>query len=507
MKRCLVATFILFPFLASAQPVVKRPRLVIGIVVDQMRWDYLYRFQDRYGSGGFNRLLQYGFNCQQTFLNYIPSYTAPGHTSIYTGAYPALHGITGNDWPDRKEGKSVYCCEDATVRPVGGSEAAGRMSPHRMKATTIGDELRLATNFRSRVFGISLKDRGAILPAGHSANAAYWFDDSAGNFITSSFYRKALPEWVVRFNERRYADSMLAYPWNTLYPVASYRNSISDNNTYEYTLKGESEPVFPHRFGPGDYKAIRRSPRGNELSFLFAKELIAQEHLGERSCDMLALSLSATDYVGHAYAPNSVEAEDMYLRLDRQLASFLSFLDRHLGEGNYLLFLSADHGAAHNALWLQDQRVPAGTLSETALAAALNKYLKVQFGADSLVSGVFNYQVFLNESLLLSRHIDRAVLKAAVKQYCLSQEGIAYAADLENLASETMPGALKELLLNGYYPGRSGSVAVIYEPGWYSDGKKGTTHGTWNPYDRHIPLLWYGWHIPQGANIRCGCCY
>lgn len=479
----------------------KRPKLVIGIVVDQMRWDYLYRFENRFGKNGFKRLMQEGYNCQNTYLNYIPSYTAPGHASIYTGTIPAIHGIVGNDWIEQLQSK--YCATDTSTTSVGGSKKAGQMSPRAMKTTTIGDELRLASNFRSKVYGIALKDRGAIFPAGHSANGAFWFDDSSGNFISSRYYGKELPQWLHKFNQQRWADTLLQNDWETLYPIGSYSQSIADNNDYEYLRKGETTPTFPHKVSPNNYKQIRSLPAGNTLSFKLAKAIIKAEELGQRSeTDMLCLSLSSTDYIGHAYGPNSVEVEDMYLRLDKDIASFLHFLDRAIGEDNYTLFLSADHGGAHNAAFLNDHKIPSGTLSENELEKNLKSILKKTFGADSIIRAVMNYQVVLDENFIEKKKLNRSAIKSMIIQHCQKTEGIAQVIDLNNLAQSNIPNYLKTVIANGYYAPRCGAIGLIYQPGWYSDGKKGTTHGTWNPYDTHIPLLWYGWGIPQGSTFR-----
>lgn len=480
---------------------VTRPKLVVGIVVDQMRWDYLYRYQNRYSKNGFNRLLNEGFNCQNTYLNYVPSYTAPGHASIYSGTVPAIHGIVGNDWVENNERK--YCASDKTVQSIGGSLSAGQMSPRAMNTNNIGDELRLASNFNSRVYGIAIKDRGAIFPAGHSANAAFWFDDSTGNFISSSYYGNNLPSWLHRFNAHRWADSLLQHDWESLYPIASYTQSVADNNAYEHLRKGEEEPVFPHKVLPKQYKQLRGMPAGNSLTFKLAKTLIRAEELGQQSAtDMLCISLSSTDYIGHAYAPNAIEVEDMYLRLDRDIAAFLHYLDQEIGAGNYIVFLSADHGAAHNASFLNDHKIPANTLSEKDVELALNQLTKKQFASDSIVLAVMNYQIVLNEKWIANKKLNRAAIKTQLMNYCQKMEGIAQVIDLENLYQHTLPEHLKNILANGYYPSRSGAIGLLYQAAWYSDGKKGTTHGTWNPYDTHIPLLWYGWGIPQGETYQ-----
>lgn len=480
-----------------------RPRLVVGIVVDQMRWDYLYRYADRFSEDGFRRLLSAGFSNEQAFLNYVPSYTAPGHASIFSGTVPAIHGIVGNDWVDRKTNASVYCAEDPAVKGVGGSQRAGKMSPRHMKSNTVGDELRLATNFRSRVFGVALKDRGAIFPAGHMANAAYWFDDSTGNFISSDYYHPQLPQWVQDFNAQRWPDTLLGQAWRTLYPAASYTQSTADHTQYEELRTGETAPVFPHVPDAKQYKSLRSLPAGNQLTFRFAASLIRAEHLGQgEHTDMLTLSLSSTDYIGHAYGPNAVEAEDLYLRLDRQLAKFLHYLDEAVGVGNYTVFLTADHGAAHNAAFLKDRNMPAGILSEYDMKKELNAAAKLRFGTDSLIRSVMNYQVALNDVVIARKGISRTTLKEFVMERCRAYEGMFRVLPLDGLLAITLPGFLKEQLQNGFYPERCGDIGLIYEPAWYSDGPRGTTHGTWNPYDTHIPLLWYGWGIKPGASFE-----
>ncbi|RYZ53012.1 MAG: alkaline phosphatase family protein, partial [Sphingobacteriales bacterium] len=340
MKRILLSLlcFTATSSLALAgNPDPDRPKLVVGLVVDQMRWDYLYKFYDRYGNDGFRRLMRDGFNCEQTFINYIPSYTAPGHTCVYTGSVPAIHGIAGNEWFDNHTGKYWYCTEDTAVLPVGGSRLAGRMSPRNLLTSTVTDELRLATNFGSRVFGIAMKDRGSILPAGH-LGAAYWYDDSTGNFISSTYYSESLPGWLEQFNNRRLADSFLSKDWHPLYPAATYRQSLPDNNRYEGLFPGEVTPVFPHSINrKNGYGMLRRIPAGNTMTLDAARSCLRGEQLGKgKFTDFLCISLSSTDYIGHQYAPDAMEVEDTYLRLDRELASLLKFLDEHVGKGQYL---------------------------------------------------------------------------------------------------------------------------------------------------------------------------
>ncbi len=384
----------------SANLTFQRPRLVVGIVIDQMRWDYLYRYQQRYTEGGFKRLLNQGYSFENTRIPYIPSVTAIGHTCIYTGSVPTIHGIAGNNF--YKGGKKVYCTTDKTVTPVGTKSESGQMSPCNLWVTTIGDEMKLATNGRSKVVGVSLKNRASILPAGHNPDGAFWFDDETGNFVTSTYYMDKLPAWVTRFNRERHAEKYLSEKWQTIYPKDSYIESTADNTEYEDGIKpGEKAMLpldLPSLYKKYGYEIIRKTPFGNSLTFDMARAAIEGEHLGEDDdVDLLAVSCSSTDYIGHQVGPNAVEIEDTYLRLDRSIADFLNYLDKKVGKGNYLVFLTADHGAMNNARFLQDRRIPAGAWSNSEIADRLNARLSETFpSCGKIVSEVMNYQVFFD---------------------------------------------------------------------------------------------------------------
>lgn len=509
MRRSIfLALVLLFSFTAFSQQ-IPRPKLVVGIVVDQMRWDYLYRFYEHYGQAGFKRLMKEGFNCDQTYINYLPSFTAPGHTCVYTGSVPAIHGIAANDWLE--QGREVYCTEDKLAQPIGGSWKWGQMSPKNLKSSTITDELRLATNFRSRVFGVSLKDRGSIIPAGHLANAAFWFDDSTGSFGTSDYYVKALPDWLLRFNQQHVADSLLAKDWELRDRPEAYYQSEPDNSPYEGKFnKQEPNASFPHRAayfkgkGAKKYNDLRKLPAGNLLTLQLAKACIKGAQLGQYfDPDFLCVSLSATDYIGHQFGPNSMEVEDTYVRLDAQLAGFLRFLDKQVGQGNYTVFLTADHGAAHNANYLKDHKMPAGNLSIFDIKKDLNDWLKVKTGAENLVSSLMNYQVYLNEQKIEASALDRAKLKESIVAWLSKRPEVQFVADMEQGNVSMIPEPIRHMIVNGYARGRSGCIQFIPPPAYYSGyAATGTTHGTWNPYDTHIPLLWYGWGVKAGQSNR-----
>jgi len=483
---------------------VDRPRLVVGLVIDQMRWDYLYRYQHQYGKDGFNRLLNQGFSFEHALIPYTPSVTAAGHASIYTGTVPAFHGIIANYWIDKRSNRLVYCSDDSLVTGVGTSGKYGNMSPRNMQVPTVSDELRLATNFRSRVYGISLKDRGGIFPAGYSGNAAYWLDDKTGNWISSTWYMKELPPWVDQFNKSRRVDSLMMRNWNLLLPKDAYDQSAADDNRYEKTIIHEKTVTFPHELASQigkNYEALKQSPHGNTLSLDFARELVLQEKLGASGqTDMLCLSLSSPDYAGHQFGTHSVEMQDLYLRLDRDLAAFLAFLDKQVGEGKYLLFLTADHGVSNTPAFLEDNRIATGALQSSQLTKDINAHIQSKTGISRAVRGIVEYQVYLNHILLDSMEAKKEDITEMVIRYLTSRDEIVTAFSYSDMDDLVLPEVLKEQFVNGYNAKRSGDIQFFYRP-YVSDARMtGAEHGSWYTYDRHIPLVWYGWKIKKGRS-------
>lgn len=507
MKYCLVSLLALlssFTLFAQPAPVPSRPKLVVGIVVDQMRWDFLYRYAERYGTGGFRRMLGEGFTCENTFIPYAQTVTAAGHTCAYTGSVPAIHGIMGNEWYDKALGRDVYCTEDKSVKVIGGSDKAEPQSPRNLWATTICDELRLATNFRGKAIGVAIKDRGGILPAGHSANAAYWYDSRSGNWVTSTYYMESLPGWVDKFNNRKIADSFYKLNWNTLYPISSYVQSDKDDMAYEGKYGHESKPVFPHELASQagkNYGLISATPYGNTMTLDFARKAIESEAMGlDNITDILAVSLSSPDYIGHQFGPNSIEIEDTYLRLDRDLAAFFAYLDIKVGKGQYTVFLTADHAVAHVPGFDQANKLP-GT-SMTSTTSDLQKKLTEKFGINNLILDAANYQLYLNDKAIDSADADRDDIKEFIIHYLMQQEGILYAFDNEEINEANLPMEVKEMFLKGYNAKRGGDIQMILKPGNFYGGKTGTTHGSWYPYDSHIPLVWMGWGIKKGRSTN-----
>lgn len=503
----LVAFSLLFSFGLFAQNnTIQKPKLVVGIVVDQMRYDYLKRFDKKFGSQGFKRLLNEGYAVNNTHYNYIPTYTAVGHTSIYTGTTPFYHGIISNDWYDKYLKKSVYCVDDDRYETVGAIEG-GKKSPFRMLSTTVTDQLHLAQNMRGKTIGISIKDRSAILPAGHTANAAYWFEGKdEGNFITSTFYMKELPKWVSDFNQSGIAKKYLNTPWVTKYPIDSYTESIADDNAFEGLFKGETSPIFPHdlpklQAANGGYDILKATPQGNSIVEDFAEAAIIAENLGKGDdTDFLALSFSSTDYIGHQYGVDSKEIEDTYIRLDQDIADLLSFLDKQVGKGNYTIFLTADHAAVPVPAYLSSLKIPSGYLNIKPLASRIDEITKAYFNATDLVENISNYQLFLNYQKIKDLGLNIVNVENVLADELIAFDGIYKTVTAHTLQTTSFNEGILQLLQNGYNQKLSGDVLLTPMPANIAYQHTGTTHGSGYNDDTHVPLIFYGNGIKKGVS-------
>lgn len=515
MKKFLIAPLFFAVLIGRAQKPVKEssaishPKLVVGIVVDQMRWDYLTRYYPLFqANGGFRRMLGDGFSFDNTQIPYVPTVTACGHTCVYTGSIPALHGIVGNNWWDNRLQKGMYCSEDKSVKGVGSkTEEDGQMSPKNMLTTSVCDELRLASNFASKVIGIAIKDRGAILPAGHSANAAYWYESKTGNFISSTYYMNELPGWVQQFNGRKLPDSLYRLGWKTALPVATYSlYSSADDKAYESKPFGKEALGFPYdlsKFVGKDYSKISSTPWGNTLTAEMAKAAVLAEKLGQGSAtDFLAVSFSSPDYIGHSFGPNSWENADDYVRLDQELGKFFQFLDAQLGAKSYTVFLTADHAVAHIPGYLKENRIPGGLLDMSGMMKDMNLQIKQRYGIDNAIASIMNEQVYLSRKRLDTSKADVVEIKNFIVQYLLKEENITHAFSSDDVLITPLPKVIREMYANGFHPSRSGDVSFIPKPGYFIGGSTGTTHGSPFQYDTHIPLLWYGWGIKKGNSNK-----
>ena len=512
--------------LVGHSPSAAKPRLVVGITVDQMRADYLSRFgawEDAsspatFGEGGFRRMVEEGFTCRDHHFGYAPTYTGPGHASIYTGTTPTVHGIVGNDWYDRASGTSVYCASDTSVKGVNGDGvdfeglilgSSGQMSPHRMLSTTLGDELKMATGGQAKVYGVSMKDRGAILPAGHAADGAFWFyGKDLGHFVSSTYYGDTLPLWLVDLNQSGRAEELMAAGWDRLHDEAVYAQCLPDNNPYEGAFKGELKPTFPYdlqalKAQNGGYDLLKGTPGGNSLIVDFALAAIDGADLGQDDVtDLLALSFSATDYVGHRVGPHAQETMDMYLRLDMELQRLFDALDEKVGEGQWTAFLSADHGGANvpshaAAVGMPTDYWKPGNLMD-AVEATLKERWGTPRGGQSWILRHSNDQVFLNHPLLDARGIDRSSMARFVAEQCATDPGLSKAVAACDAPAMAANDPVVARLVRGHRPGHSGDVFLVPQPGWIDYGRTGTTHGSAYPQDTHVPALFLGAGVAHG---------
>ena len=478
-----------FSLQVGSENEIEKPKLVVGIVVDQMRYDYIYRFWDDFGNDGFKRLINEGHFFRNAQFGYVPTYTGPGHASIYTGTTPSVHGIIANDWYDKNSEEYIYCAGDGDMHTVCDCDqkntdvvsADGKMSPHHMLTTTFSDELKLFNN-ESKVYGISLKDRGAILPAGHSANGAFWLS-SDGKWITSSFYMDQLPDYI---------------------------KTINDNNPSENYLKGEwaVKGEFSHDLDAlllTGAKSIKKTPFGNSILKDLAIDIINEEELGQgNQTDVITISFSSTDYIGHKYGPHAAEIKDTYVRLDKDISEILSNLDKEIGAENVVLFITADHGVVSEPQELLERNIPAGYFDGSIMKTELSTYLITNYGEGKWIKNYSNNQLFLNQKLISERKINLQEIERKCANFFLKYEWVKNTYTATQINENEYNNSFHSLIQRGYNQKRSGNVIVSLQTGWLSSywEKGGTTHGSSYSYDTHVPLIFWGGKISQGQTDR-----
>jgi predicted AlkP superfamily pyrophosphatase or phosphodiesterase len=503
MRKILFFLVGVFSIHSQAQ---QRPKLVVGIVVDQMKMEYLYRFSDDYSANGFKRLMDKGFTFHNLNYNYMPTFTAPGHATIYTGTTPATHGIMGNDWYIRSTGKNMYCTEDTSVKTlVEGSEKEGAMSPKNLLSTTITDELRMATNFKGKVIGMSIKDRGAILPAGHFANWAFWYNKS-GAFISSTFYGDKMPNWVTQYNQEKQFMTYIEKGWSLLRPIDTYNESLPDDNPYEGRIDKSVPPVFPYDlnkiYKTSGAEVLKTTPFGNDILADFAMRAIEKEALGKDDItDFLTVSFSSTDYIGHTFGPRSMEIQDTYLRLDLTIAKFLDNLDATVGKGNYLVFLTADHAAAENPIYMKDHKYNVTNVPGKEIVKSFEKFSVDTFGVN-LVLNYSNFNLYLNRNIIKEKGLELNKVKQNFKEYLMTLDQVKRVYTEEEILSASGEDYYLKFIFKGYDPKQNGDLVILNKTGYMEYQETGTTHGTPNSYDTNVPLLFYGWHVPQGESYK-----
>ena len=488
MKKILTVTFFLFIGLKTYSQ--EQPKLVVGIVVDQMRYDYIYRFWNDFSDDGFKRLINEGHFFRNAQFGYVPTYTGPGHASIYTGTTPAVHGIIANDWYDKQSGDYIYCAGDGDMHTVCNCEqknvdvqsADGKMSPHNMLTTTFADELKLF-NYESKVIGVSLKDRGAILPAGHAANAAYWMN-SEGRWITSSFYMDNLPTYVQEINDNNTAQNYLKGNWEV-------------DGEFSHNL----EAMFSQKGGA----AIKNTPFGNSILTDLSLKILKNEKLGQgEKTDVLTISFSSTDYIGHQFGPHAPEIKDTYLRLDKEISEILEELSKRVGQENVIVFLTADHGVVSEPNELLERKIPAGYFDGSVMKTELSSELITTFGEGDWIKNYSNNQLFLNQDLIKEKDISSEEIQKFCADFLLKYDWVKNTYTATQLHENEYQNSFHALIQRGFNQKRSGDVVVSLQTGWLSSywSSGGTTHGSSYSYDTHVPLIFWGLNIPHGKTDR-----
>jgi predicted AlkP superfamily pyrophosphatase or phosphodiesterase len=498
---------------------VVRPKLVLALIVDQFRYDYLERFYKAYvpagkQSGGFRRLLKEGASMKNSFYLHSGTNTGPGHSVLLSGMFPSHTGIVMNEWIDRKSGRAVYCASDTTVRLVGiaSDPKSGQCSPRNMRVETVGDRWQKIVP-ESKVIGIALKDRGGIFPAGQKADAAFWFDPGSGKWISSTYYfpDEKLPEWVETFNQREYPESYLGRVWQRMLPAKYY--PMPDDVVGEGKIPGEESVTFPHtirdlsEISDPRFKALRKfdailpTPFGDDLTVKFAKALIDGEKLGQRGLtDILIVSFSSLDYCSHLFGPESQEVKDLLLRLDRQFDDLFEFIQKRVGLENCLIVFSADHGACplpELAPNKSGKRIFAPAFLDSLRTLVEPAYPGVIFGIE-------DYEVYLNSALIEKRGLDRTKVERFVAEQAMKLDGVVRAYTREERLNGVLLDEVGERVKRSFNPDRSGDIYLVLKPYAIFTRQTGTTHGSPYDYDRHVPLIFFGENIKPGTyQIEC----
>jgi predicted AlkP superfamily pyrophosphatase or phosphodiesterase len=502
--KLIITFFALFFALTTFGQRNINPKLVVGIVVDQMCYDYLYRFSCHFTEGGFNKFLKKGLNCRNVVYNYVPTYTGPGHASIYTGTTPNNHGIVGNEWYNRQTNNAINCVSDNNSSTIGSISEEGKASPINLKTYTITDQLKM-TYPNAKVVSMSIKDRGAILPGGHLSDGSYWFDYASGTFITSSFFKKELPTWVANFNSKNNAQTYTK-TWDLLLPKEKYQSV--DDSPYEILVGGKSTPTFPYDFqkmagGKLNTQYFTVSPFANTLLTDFALESIKNENLGlDKQTDMLCISYSTPDIAGHTFGPYSLEIEDMYVRLDRELERLLTNLETNFGKDGVVVFLTADHAVVPVPQMLMDKKLPGGYLFLAQYMNELKSASLSKFNCD-LIQHETNQNIYLDLKKIDSLKLNKNEIASFFSEKIKLWPNVKAVFTSQELSNSARDNEWKDMVRLGYEAKRSGEIIFIMEPGYLvkeldsEKAHRGTSHGSSFNYDTHVPLLWYGAQIPS----------
>lgn len=495
----IVLFFSFFLIFASSYSQVQKPKLIVQIVVEQMRYDYITRFMPHFSKGGFKKLLYQGVHCQNTHTNYAYTQSASGIASISTGTTPSHHGIVGNTWYNRNTQSKVYSVYDATKQCVGCKQPNAIMaSAQELLATTFADELYTSSKGLSKIFSVSLEAQSAILMAGHRPTGVYWLDEYTGNWVTSSYYAQQLPAWLQSFNNKRFAELYVDRTWNTLLPIQYYVESLSDTCNFELGIQNQT--TFPYdimklRDATRPYKILKQIPFGNTFTKDLAIEIIDKEKLGKDDItDFISIVFSVTQEIGNKFGALSKEIEDTYVRLDYELMFFINYLEETIGKDNFLLVLTSNHGVAYSSKYSMMKNAESGIFKHVESMYLIDKYLDTMYGNGDWILHYNAQQIYLNHATIEKKHIPLEEIQRTAADFILQLSGIQQVMIASDLQKNSFcDNGMENKIDNSFYQGRSGDIFIQLKPGWneqFTDVVAGHVSGY--TYDSHVPLLWYG---------------
>jgi predicted AlkP superfamily pyrophosphatase or phosphodiesterase len=490
----------------------EKPKLVVGIIVEQLRYDQLEKFRSRFSENGIRKLLNEGTYFQNASFQFILTQSAPGHATISSGAEPSYHGITSDEWYLPLKNELIYCTRDLAVNPVGGSFESGLNSPVNLQVSTFSDELKMSSNKQSKVFAVGLKENPVIFSAGHSADAAYWYDNTTGTWMSSTYYIDSLPGWVADFNALKYPEKYLNGTWDLLRSARDYSDCLSDSNIYEAGFSGLHS--FPYdlkklssksKTNSGrDFSFIRETPFGNTLTTDFAIRLIEKESLGKDDLtDYLSVCYSSTDYIGHRFGPSSFESADALLRLDMDIQNLLKYLTDSIGKRNILVYFTSSHGISEIPAILEHNRIPAGYFKQNQALQLLRSYLNAVYGEGDWVKGYSEKQIFLNRTLIEDAKLPLEEVQKKVARFLVQFSGVASAYPYSAFEANDFGNGNLRRIINNFSPQRSGDVIITLNSGWIEKTDDIVAdHNSPYEYDSHVPLIWYGWSVNRATVTR-----
>ncbi|MBE0673296.1 MAG: alkaline phosphatase family protein [Bacteroidales bacterium] len=507
----IAAAFSINIFSQGAYIPPEKPKLIIGIVVEQLRFDQLERIRDNLGENGIRRLINEGTTYRNALYGHLLTQGAPGLATINTGTDPSFHGIPSDNWYEPLRNEMIYCTHDVDVNAVGGSFETGFHSPANLLASTFSDELKLSGNRGSKVFGIGFTQYSAIFGAGHAGDGAFWFDDRTGSWMSSTWYMNDLPPWMNDFNASRLSDKYLSGVWSKLKDEEFYTTCMPDSSAHESGFSGQF--VFPYDLNrmsmtggvikKREYTMLKETPFSNSLTTELAIKLIEEEQLGaDDNTDFLSICYSASDYVGHRFGPSSAEATDVLYRLDKDIEQLLAWLHDKLGKRNILIYFTAAHGVSEVPDVLTASRIPSGYFRQNQAIMLLRSYLNAIYGQGDWVRGYYERQIFLNRTLIEDAKIPLEEIQSRVSRFMIQFSGVAASYPFFAFETNNFSNGHLRKISNSYSPLRSGDVILILQPGWIDRGDYVTNHNSPYDYDAHVPLIWYGWSINRATVNR-----